>query len=192
MSITIKNIWGHFCTITRHRHKVIAHCAKAGILWQGLRHDLSKYTPTEFMAGVRFYQNGTRSPNEAEREHMGYSAAWIHHKGRNRHHFEHWTDYDPVTKVISPVRMPIRCVIEMFCDRVAASKIYKGASYTDEMPLQYFMGAKHRRIIQKDSSALLEHLLTMLRDKGEKETFKYIRSIRNMKNYTAKDFGIDE
>ena len=192
MSITIKNIWGHFCTITRHRHKVIAHCAKAGILWQGLRHDLSKYTPTEFLAGARFYQGGVRSPNEAEREHMGYSAAWIHHKGRNRHHFEHWTDYNPVTKTVEPVRMPIKCVIEMFCDRVAASKIYKGDSYTDEMPLQYFMGAKHRRIIQKDSSALLEHLLIMLRDKGEEETFKYIRSIKNMKNYTAKDLGIDE
>lgn len=192
MKITIKKAWGHFQTITRHRNKVIAHCAKAGILWQGLRHDLSKYTPTEFLAGARFYQGGMRSPNEAEREHMGYSAAWIHHKGRNRHHFEHWTDYNPVTKVISPVRMPIKCVIEMFCDRVAASKIYKGDSYTDDMPLQYFMGAKHRRIIQKDSSALLEHLLIMLRDKGEDETFKYIRSIKNMKNYTAKDFGIDE
>ena len=64
----------HFRTITRHRHKVIAHCAKAGILWQGLRHDLSKYSPTEFIPGAKYYQ-GNRSPNEKERELYGYSKA---------------------------------------------------------------------------------------------------------------------
>ncbi|MDD4688709.1 MAG: DUF5662 family protein [Eubacteriales bacterium] len=191
MNFSLYKAWQHFNTITKHRHKVITHCAKAGILFQGLLHDLSKYTPTEFMEGARFYQ-GTRSPNEAERESRGFSNAWIHHKGRNRHHFEHWTDYDPVTKTIAPVKMPVKCVIEMFCDRVAASKIYKGSSYTDDMPLQYFMGAKHRRVIQQDTAALLEYLLVMLRDKGEKETFRYIKSIRKLKDYSAKDFEINE
>lgn len=38
----------HFMTITRHRHKVMYHCLRCGILWQGMRHDLSKYSPTEF------------------------------------------------------------------------------------------------------------------------------------------------
>lgn len=89
--------WKHFCTITRHRHQVIRHCRKAGILWQGLRHDLSKYTPTEFIPGARYYI-GTRSPNEGERQDKGYSLAWMHHKGRNRHHFEYWTDYVPPTR----------------------------------------------------------------------------------------------
>ena len=60
----------HFITITKHRHKVIRNCAKAGILWQGLFHDLSKYSPTEFLAGIRFYQ-GDKSPNEGEREMYG-------------------------------------------------------------------------------------------------------------------------
>ncbi|MBQ1815356.1 MAG: catalase, partial [Ruminococcus sp.] len=72
----------HFITITKHRHTVIVHCKKAGILWQGLRHDLSKYSPTEFIPGAKYYQ-GTRSPNELERELLGYSRAWMHHKGRN-------------------------------------------------------------------------------------------------------------
>ena len=80
-----KRLFGHFCTITKHRHKVIANCAKAGILWQGLRHDLSKYSPTEFIPGVKYY-TGKRSPNEGEREKYGYSKAWMHHKGRNKHH----------------------------------------------------------------------------------------------------------
>ena len=77
----------HFITITHHRHKVIAHCFKAGIGFQGLFHDLSKYTFTEFRPGAKYYQ-GTRSPNEKERELFGYSLARIHHKGRNKHHFE--------------------------------------------------------------------------------------------------------
>ena len=50
------NFFGHLITITRHRHKVIYHCFKSGILWQGLCHDLSKYTPTEFMEGMKYFQ----------------------------------------------------------------------------------------------------------------------------------------
>ena len=114
--MSLKGFFGHLRTINRHRHKVIAHCAKAGILWQGLRHDLSKYSPTEFIPGVKYFQ-GTRSPNEAERELNGYSLAWMHHKGRNRHHFEYWIDVDPVEKIYKPVKMPLRFLAEMFCDR---------------------------------------------------------------------------
>lgn len=140
----LRNLWHHFLLITRHRHKVIAHCKKAGILWQGLRHDLSKYSPTEFIPGVKYYQ-GNRSPNEKEREILGYSLAWLHHKGRNRHHFEYWTDYNPVEKKVMPVKMPARFLVEMFCDRLAASKIYKGEQYTDQAPLEYFQNSSARK-----------------------------------------------
>ncbi len=165
---------GHFRTITRHRHQVVRHCFKAGIGWQGLFHDLSKYTLAEFAAGARYYQ-GTRSPNEVEREKFGYSAAWLHHKGRNRHHFEYWTDYNPVTKRVEPVKMPLKYVAEMLCDRVAASKIYQGEKYTDAHPLAYFLGAKARRVIHPATSDLLEGWLTMLRDEGEDATFAHVR-----------------
>ena len=166
----------HFITITKHRHVVIKHCRKAGIFWQGLRHDLSKYTPTEFIPGAKYY-TGTRSPNEGERELYGYSLAWIHHKGRNKHHFEYWTDYSPVSKVVEPVKMPMRYVAEMFCDRVAAGKIYNGDKYTDKSPIEYFMRAKGRRVIHPETSDLLEELLTMLAEKGEDHTFEHIREL---------------
>ncbi len=171
------NSFRHFRTITKHRHRVMAHCFRAGIGWQGLFHDLSKYSPTEFRAGARFFQ-GTRSPNEMEREQNGYSLAWMHHKGRNRHHFEYWTDYNPVTKRIEPVEMPIRFVKEMFCDRVAASKIYNGKNYNDSMPLDYFLKGKPRRVIHPKTGALIESLLTMLAEKGEKATFQYIKTLK--------------
>ena len=172
----MNKVIGHFITITKHRHLVIKHCRKAGVFWQGLRHDLSKYSPTEFLQGIKYY-TGKRSPNEGERAEYGYSTAWMHHKGRNRHHFEYWTDYNPVSKLVEPVEMPVKYVAEMFCDRVAAGKIYNGKNYTDQSPLQYFLKAKHRRVIHKNTSDLLESLLTMLSEKGEEETFSHIRTL---------------
>ena len=89
--IKLGNMIKHFCTITRHRLLVCKHCFKLGLYWQGLTHDLSKYSPEEFWTGVRYFQ-GDRSPNAAEREVIGFSKAWLHHKGRNKHHFEYWID----------------------------------------------------------------------------------------------------
>jgi hypothetical protein len=172
----------HFYTITRHRHRVIAHCARAGVGFQGLFHDLSKYSPTEFLPGAKYYQ-GTRSPNEMERELYGYSLAWMHHKGRNRHHFEYWNDLNTETKMYEPVRMPMRFVKEMFCDRVAASKIYQGKSYTDEHPLTYFRRGNARKKMHADTADLLEDWLVMLAEKGEKETFAYIKKLPNRSSY---------
>ena len=172
----------HFYTITKHRHRVIAHCARAGIGFQGLFHDLSKYSPTEFLPGAKYYQ-GTRSPNERERELYGYSLAWMHHKGRNRHHFEYWNDLNSATKMYEPVPMPLRFVKEMFCDRVAASKIYQGKNYTDEHPLTYFRRGNARKKMHPDTADLLEGWLVMLSEKGEKETFAYIKKIPNRSGY---------
>ena len=171
---------GHFRTITKHRHAVIRNCRRAGILWQGLRHDLSKYSPTEFIPGVKYYV-GTRSPNELERADKGYSAAWLHHKGRNRHHFEYWSDYNPVERRVGPVKMPLRYVIEMVCDRMAASRIYLGDKYTDASALDYFVHGKTHRVIHPETSDLCERLLTMLADEGEEKTFAYMR--RLLKEY---------
>lgn len=167
---------GHFRTITKHRHAVIRNCRRAGILWQGLRHDLSKYSPTEFIPGVKYYV-GTRSPNELERADKGYSAAWLHHKGRNKHHFEYWSDYNPVERRVGPVKMPLRYVIEMVCDRMAASKIYLGDKYTDASALEYFVHGKTHRVIHSETSDLCERLLTMLANEGEEKTFAYMRRL---------------
>lgn len=86
------NIRGHFDTITHHKLLVMKYCFACGLYRQGLAHDLSKYSPTEFIPGCIYYQ-GDHSPNEAERQAKGYTAAWLHHKGRNKHHLEYWIDY---------------------------------------------------------------------------------------------------
>ena len=101
------NFFRHLHTVNKHRFKVFIHCVKAGIFFQGLVHDLSKYHPTEFFIGVKYFQ-GTRSPNDAEREEKGLSTAWIHHKGRNKHHFEYWYDSNPASHQNEPVKMPMK------------------------------------------------------------------------------------
>lgn len=74
--------------------------------------------------------------------------------------------------------MPVKYVKEMFCDRVAASKIYYGKNYNEDMPLAYFEKGKYCRMIHPETSDLIEKLLRMLKEKGEKETFRYIRSLK--------------
>ena len=165
----------HFLTITRHRHLVIYHCYKCGILWQGLRHDLSKYSPTEFLEGIHYYRPD-RSPNIGARMHKGYSRAWLHHQGRNKHHFEYWWDYNMKTKKKEPVRMPVRYVIEMFCDRIAASKIYYADKYTDSKPLEYFKMHSARKRMHPKTAKQLADLLYMLKKDGEDKTFSYVKN----------------
>ena len=171
--------WKHFKTITNHKLLVMQHCFRIGLYKQGLLHDLSKYSPTEFIPGMLYWQ-GNRSPNNAEREKNGVSLAWLHHKGRNKHHYEHWVDYridDP--KVISGAKMPRKYVAEMIMDRICASKNYMGKdAYTDQAPLEYFLKSKDRLwFIHPETKRDLEALLRMLADKGEDRTLAYIKHV---------------
>lgn len=168
------NWWKHLKTINHHKWLVMKNCFRLGMYKQGLLHDLSKYSPTEFLVGVKYYQ-GNRSPNNAEREDKGYTSAWLHHKGRNKHHLEYWLDYDLVNGGVTGMKMPVKYVVEMFCDRIAASKNYNKDTYTDRMPLEYFQKGKAKALLHPESAALLEKLLTMLAEQGEDKTFDYIK-----------------
>ena len=166
--------WKHFKTITYHRWLVRQGCFKVGLYWQGLTHDLSKYTPTEFRVGAKYYQ-GNRSPNGAERDANGFSLAWMHHKGRNRHHYEYWTDLHPVTRRYDSVPMPRKYLAEMVMDRIAACKTYRGKAYDDGAALDYLNNSIERELLHDKTRRELVYLLTMLKEKGEKETFYYIK-----------------
>lgn len=167
----------HWKTVTHHRRLVREYCFRLGLKWQGLTHDLSKYSPREFWTGAKYYQ-GWRSPNDAERRATGVSMAWLHHKGRNRHHFEYWIDYvlaPDGTVSFGGCRMPMRYVAEMFCDRVAASKTYLGEKYTDGSPWEFYEKSKNRILIHPDTGREIEAMLRTLRDQGEDAAFAYVR-----------------
>ena len=166
----------HFETITRHRNMVMKECFQIGLYRQGLLHDLSKYCFTEFWVGARYYQ-GNRSPNNAEREDKGYSAAWLHHKGRNKHHYEYWIDYGLNThgRMVG-MKMPVPYVCEMVCDRIAASKTYNGDAYRDDFPLKYFHRGRDYAMMHPDTMKLTDELLTLLANEGEAALFTYMRT----------------
>ena len=167
--------WQHFCTITYHKYLVAKGCFAVGLYRQGLLHDMSKYTPVEFRVGAKYYQ-GNRSPNNAEREDVGYSSSWLHHKGRNKHHLEYWIDYGLAPhRGMTGMKMPVKYVVEMVMDRVAASKVYKKEAYTDRSPWENYEHSKDHLLLHEETRALLEKMLWMLAEKGEEKTFEYIK-----------------
>lgn len=180
------HIFKHLHTVNRHRHLVRKYCFRCGLYWRGLVHDLSKYSPTEFIPGARYYQ-GYRSPTTAERAENGYSKAWLHHKGRNRHHFEYWSDFSPLSHRYEPIEMPTEFLIEMFCDRIAASRVYLKEKYTDSSPLNYYLEKDGTVDIHPVTRKKIEFLLRMLASKGEKETFRYIKKNRKKTDFLTSD-----
>ena len=168
----------HLKTVNTHRRLVRRYCFKLGLYRQGLLHDLSKYSPTEFLRGIKFYQ-GYRSPNDAERIQNGVSLSWLHHKGRNRHHFEYWIDYclrEDGSVYIGGCKMPKKYVAEMFCDRIAACRVYQGEKYTDASAYDYYLRSRGHAPIHDETSALLGRWLLMLKEQGENAAFAAIRA----------------
>ena len=173
--------WKHLRTIVHHKNLVRKGCFQIGLYKQGMLHDLSKYTPTEFLVGCKYYR-GYMSPNNVERKERGYSSAWLHHKGRNKHHLEYWIDYaadetqSGEHNGMVGMKMPVRYVCEMFIDRVSASKNYQKDKYTDSSALIYYEKSCDHYIIHPDTAALLEYMLVMLARRGEKETYAYVKN----------------
>ena len=167
---------GHLKTITAHKRLVRKYCFKVGLYKQGLLHDLSKYSPAEFRVGAKYFC-GYRSPNELERLETGVSSAWLHHKGRNKHHLEYWIDYGASKHGLEGMKIPLRYICEMVCDRVAASQIYLGDRYTDASAWEYYKRSRDHYLMHPESRAMLEKLLKMVRDDGQDRTFAYMKAL---------------
>ena len=180
----IKNFFGHLYTITHHRHIVIRHAFKAGIGFQGLFHDLSKYSPKE-MSIVKYY-TGKKSPHQVCREEIGYSPCWIYHYHRNKHHFQFWWDEDEEGKII-PIKMPYKYVIESFCDMVGASKAYAQKNWEPKMVWDYWQAkCVGKRIMNKESQYLVEKLIWNLYQMGEE---RFLTWYKNGKKYLEDEYN---
>lgn len=167
----IKRFKGHFYTITKHKILVTKLCFKCGMYKQGLLHDLSKYSLIEFFSGVKYYQ-GNRSPIDAEKEDKGYSLGWLHHEGRNKHHFEYWIDKDYNTLTLRCLDMPLNYLIESTLDRIAASKVYN-PYYTQKAPLDFFENGKDRYFMGYENARRYRFLLNYLAQNGEEKALEY-------------------
>lgn len=156
--------WKHFKTVCKHKAIVYKECKACGITWQGIIHDLSKFSPIEFSASAKHFQ-GNRSPNEAEKEDYGYSIAWLHHKGVNKHHWEWWTDFDDNGQIIAN-KIPSQYVVEMICDWIGAGMVYSKEKWTQDEPLNYYIIVRKGRYFHPETEKLIIYLLEIIRDKG--------------------------
>ena len=174
----MKKLVGHLKTVLHHKKLVFIFCVKAGIPLRGFLHDLSKFSPTEFIGSVRYYSDGKRSPTVAERRDKGYSAVWLHHKGRNKHHFEYWIEFNWNGQPTYVCPMPLVYVKEMFCDRLAATKTYLKDRYTDRAPLEYYIAKNERAFMHEKTAEILERALLTLAESGENAALSYLKSLK--------------
>lgn len=147
----IKKIFKHLHLVNKHRWLVFKLSIKAGIPFRGLIHDLSKYSPTEFFESVKYY-NGSHSPILEAKKEQGYSKAWLHHKGKNKHHSEYW--YDSQAPEPSPI-MPYKYVAEMICDKLAAGIAYEGKNWTTLTEREYWERNKEKELANENIKNLL-------------------------------------
>lgn len=179
--ITVRKFFGHLHVVNKHRFKVFCLCCRAGEVWRGLTHDLSKYSFTEFLEGARYFV-GNRSPITVCREVNGYSEARLHHKGRNKHHYEYWHDDDAPLK--NPI-MPYKYFVEMVCDMLAAGMTYKGKKWTQEYQLNYWM----RKREKADINPALDFLLTKIFTDVSSDGVKKVITKKNLKRLYKKYVG---
>lgn len=158
----IKKLFGHLGVVTKHRHRVFINCIKCGIPFRGLVHDLSKFSPTEFFESVKYF-DGHRSPIGVCRRATGKSLAWLHHKGRNRHHIEYWLDGDCE---ITPA-MPYKYAVECICDKLAATRTYLGKDYTSDKPLWHWERYGSKVNGNPKTMAFIEAVFRDVREMGE-------------------------
>ena len=175
--ITVSKFFKHLHLVNRHRFKVFCLCFRAGEPLRGLLHDLSKYGPEEFFEGVKYYE-GNYSPIRNCKIENGYSKAWIHHIGRNKHHYEYWFDFSIEHQKYMPIKIPINYVKEMICDRIAASKVYLKDKYTKSSALEYFNRTSDGKEMHPETCTLLKSWLELVADLGENEAIKIIKKIK--------------
>lgn len=173
----LKNAVKHFILITKHRHKVFKLCLKAGIPLRGIVHDLSKYSPTEFLESIKYY-NGDHSPIANCKKENGYSKAWLHHKGRNKHHHDYWYDYRAVD--CTPI-IPYKYTVEMICDNLAAGMTYQGKKWTKDYQLKYWEKEKQKNKINNKIVKVLDEVFSEISVKGIDQviTKKHLKEIYN-------------
>lgn len=157
---------GTFKTVCKHKYYVGKYCFIAGIPLRGILHDLSKLSPTEFIESVKYYQ-GYRSPIDACKEANGWSKAWMHHKGRNKHHYEYWQDnFD---KGGNPVMMPREYAFEMFCDYVGAARAYQGKDFSFKDELEWWNKKKSNGIaMHPQTKEFIDEMMRACARHGEK------------------------
>ena len=177
----LKNIIKHTKLVLKHKWYVFIYCTKLGMPLRGLMHDMSKFSPTEFFESIKYY-SGVKSPITISRQANGYSKAWLHHKGRNKHHTEYWVDIN--APEVTPI-IPYKYVAEMICDKMSASKVYNGKNWNKTMQIEYWNKEKQRVRVNKHVEEMLTEVFQQVAEKGINPVF----TRENIQNLYKKHCG---
>src|SRR3972149_1962592 len=82
--------------LLRHKWYVMIECFKVGLFWRGIRHDISKFLPDEFIPYANFFykkadkmkRDGTGYYKPTDTGDKAFDFAWLLHQKRNRHHWQ--------------------------------------------------------------------------------------------------------
>jgi len=171
-----QRFFGHLHTVNTHRFLVMKMCFQCGLYSQGLKHDLSKYSFAEFWPSVKYFQ-GDRSPISKEKQVKGYSEFWLHHKGRNKHHWEYWIDRKNQSSEVYAQPMPFRYMLESVLDKISASKVYNKEKYNDAVPYDFFTASWEYKAMNPFTAKQIADLLLYLKENGEKKALAYYKSL---------------
>ena len=164
----MNKFFGHLKTVLKHKKNVAHYCFMCGLYKQGILHDMSKFSPTEFWESVKYWQ-GTRSPIDACKEDKGYSMAWFHHRGRNKHHWEYWMD--DFEKGCIPKKMPFKYAMEMICDYLGAGRAYnKNFTMNDEY--NWWLIKREKVKMHNDTFVFVDQLMAEMNMKGIETVLK--------------------
>ena len=178
----LRTTWKYFVTVCRHKALVYHECQACGITWQGIVHDISKFSRDEFISSAKYYC-GDKSPHYQDAEENGYSSAWLHHKGRNKHHWEYWTDFNEEDGSIKANKIPYKYVVEMVCDWIGAGKVYKSTSWKQSEPLEYYNKVRAGRHFHPETELLIITFLKCIKDEGLDEFHRMAKSIYTQIDY---------
>lgn len=139
--------------IVRHKYYVAKYCFQIGLYWQGITHDLSKFSWIEFSRAVKYWDDN-RSSLSNERSILGFSRTFLHHRGRNPHHYEYWIY--ALDRGGKPAPMPYKYVLELICDYLGAAITY-GADPRKE--IEWWKENEPNMLIHPDTKTLITIVL---------------------------------
>ena len=119
---------------------VFVECCRLGIPWLGVVHDLSKFSPAEFLYYARnFYGEWPDQDSpDVRASFLGagvtlrtkqdvkcdFDFAWLHHQNTNKHHPEYW-QLRARHRPLEELPMPDRYRREMLADWIGAGRAYQ-------------------------------------------------------------------
>ena len=182
------NIFKHTKLVLNHKYVVFKLCCKVGIPWRGFLHDWSKFSPTEFLESIKYY-NGHGSPITICKKENGYSKAWLHHKGRNKHHPEYWIDMSIPDKTVI---MPYKYAVEMICDKMAAGIVYQGKEWNKEWQLKYYTKEREKSLIHPQMDKFMLTIFTEVSKNGLNKTLTKQNMKKLYEKYCIRMENLDE